>query len=121
MTEPTKVEFQTLESGVALKIEQPPQGPLIVIEQDGTIKVTRGPFDEAGKMFWDAVHIHGKTYRERVAELERQVQVLSMDPFRSIVHGGAYEVRSNMVHKIPLTDVDHVLTTINDMAKRAIQ
>lgn len=119
--EPTKVEFETLPSGVALKIEQPPTGPLIIIENDGSIKVTRGPFDEAGRLFWDAVHFSGKTMRDRIKELEQQVAVLNLDPFRSIVHGGAYDVRTQMQHKIPLADVDHVLTTINDMAKRAIQ
>jgi hypothetical protein len=120
MEHPTKVDFEQSPEGVSLKIEKT-EGPLIVIGADGKVTVTRGPFDEAGKLFWEAVKFQGQTYREQILVLERTVMALSTDPFKAIVHGGAFEVRSAMVHKIPLADVNHVLDTINDMAKRAIQ
>lgn len=118
--EPTKVDVTQTPLGPDLKIEQP-QGPLLEISSQGVVKVTRGTQDEAAKLFWEAVNFHGKTFSDRIRELEQQVSVLNLDPFRAVVHGGAYEVRTNMKHKIPLTDVNHVLDTINDMAKRAIQ
>jgi hypothetical protein len=121
MTQTPEVKYEQMPSGIALKIEQKPDGPLVVIDQDGRVTVTRGPFDEAGKLFWDAVNINGVVYRDRILQLERMVMALSTDPFKAIVHGGAYEVRSKMTKKIPLVDVNAVLDTINEMAKRAIQ
>lgn len=113
----TKIE----NTGSSMKLEQVPDGPLVQIDIDGTVKVSRGTNEEAAKLFWEAVQFAGKTYREQITDLQRAVHVLNLDPFRSIVHGGAYEVRKNMKHKIPLADVNHVLDTINDMAQRAIQ
>lgn len=120
MTEPTKVDVTQTPAGPDLKIEQT-NGPLLEISSQGVVKVARGTQDEAARMFWEAVNFQGKTFSDRIRELEQQLAALNLDPFRAIVHGGAYDVRVAMKHKIPLADVDHVLTTINDMAKRVIQ
>src|SRR5882724_7095539 len=102
--EPTKVEVIPTPAGLDLKIEQQ-QGPLFEISSQGVVKVNRGTQDEAAKLFWEAVNFHGKTFSTRIKELEQQLEALNLDPFRAIVHGGAYEVRTNMRHKIPLPDV----------------
>jgi len=115
-----------------LRIEKKPDGPLITINEDGTVTVARAPPDEAGKVFWDAVNIAGSTYAQKVAALTElvetlklQVAALSLDPFRSIVQGSPYAIRAEM-HKvdketISATDISAVLDTINAMACKAIQ
>lgn len=116
-----------------LKIESAdPQGPVVLINNDGTIDVLRGPVDAAGKLFWEAVKIWGRTYQEQVIELqqviERQSQTiitLAHDPYRAAVHNG-YEVFAELPKlekKRILThgDVSMVLAAIERIAMRSIQ
>lgn len=128
----TDVEFTQTPEGTALRIEHKPNGPLIVVEQNGQVTVTRGPFDEAGKIFWDAVNIHGMTYRQRVAQqqatidvLEAQVRALSLDPFKEAVHGSGEaiwnEIPKAAKQRMVRVDVQAVLDAINKIAIRSIQ
>lgn len=125
------VRFENLPTGASLKIEQKPEGPLIVIEQDGNVTVTRGPYDEAGRLFWEAVKIHGDTYREKIArqqamidELRQVANTLQFDPWRDAVSNGL-----NVWNKIPKsaqknltrTDVHAVLEAVTRLAMEKMQ
>jgi hypothetical protein len=124
------VKFEQLPTGAALKIDQS-DGPLIVIEQDGNVTVTRGPHNEAGRLFWEAVKIHGDTYREKIArqaamieELRQVASTLQHDPWRDAVSNGL-----NVWNKIPKaarktltrTDMHAVLEAVTRLAMEKMQ
>lgn len=130
MTAP-EVEYVNTPGGVALQIEQRPDGPLIVIEQGGQVRVTRGPFDEAGKLFWHAVNINGatlykqiETLKEQMKILELQVIALSKDPFKEVIHGSTESVWQEIPRHdrtMSRIEIKAVMDTINTMACRGIQ
>ncbi len=120
-----EVDFRQGPKGVSLQIEEPPQGPLVVIEPDGTVTVTRGTQDEAAKLFWEAVNIHGGTYRQRILALEQTVMALSTDPYKQLVTQGGYDIWAALPKltksKLTHVDVSAVLETIDNLARKAIQ
>jgi hypothetical protein len=125
------VSFESTPSGNQLRIEEKPLGPLIVINQDGTVSVTRGPFDEAGRLFWESVKINGATYREKIAALRAENAALAKtnallqeDPWKDALSNGL-----NVWQAIPkaarksLTkgDVYAVLEAVTRLAMRKMQ
>jgi hypothetical protein len=108
----------------ALKIEQPPSGPVVTIGSDGKITVNRGLNDEAARLFWDAVQIQGQTYRDRINEMQQIIQTLGNDPYRDAVLD-PYEVYhalpKNTKRTFTFMDVKAVLETITEVARKRIQ
>lgn len=121
MEPPVNVEQQA----TLLKIEsKEPSGPVVLINNDGTIEVTRGDVDGAGKMFWDAVRVWGKTYRERIHELELTILNLGNDPYRTTIRRGYDVYRHLPQHQkrhLTYQDVSAVLAAVEEIAQEHIQ
>ncbi len=99
-------------------------GPIVTIEGDGSVTVHKGPYDEAGRMFWDAVCVAGKTYQEHIDELNECVRLLQLDPYRDAVHNGyaVYKAIAPQAKKrLTYVDVSAVLEAVNKLALEKIQ
>lgn len=124
MSDP-KVTYRQDAKGIAALEIADDAGPVIVIESNGDVTVKRGPFDEAGRLFWEAVRHTGVTYRERILNLEQAVIALSTDPYKAAVRSGGHEIwqgltreqRGRMTHM----DVGSVLEQIEKIATRSTQ
>jgi hypothetical protein len=120
----TDVHWDQTWTGPRLTLKSTKPGPIVTIEPDGSVTVNKGPYDEAGRMFWDAVRIAGSTYRERIKELETVVDLLQHDPYKRAVFNGfaVYkELQPTMKKRMVYTDVAAVLEAINNIAMRSVQ
>jgi hypothetical protein len=51
--------------------------PIVTIGPDGTVKIFQlGAEPKAAKVFWDAIHIHGVSLFNQIAQLQAEVKRL---------------------------------------------
>ena len=123
MPETETVSAEMKPDGV-LEIKKEPSGPVVSINTDGTVTVHRGPFDEAGKLFWEAVNISGRTYSQRIDEMSQIIQTLGNDPYRDAVmdpYDVFHEIPRSSKKHITFMDVRTVLNAVVAVAKKRIQ